>query len=59
MEQSNQATDKDITIAVQQGRINELEMDNIELRVGMEKMHRELQQYKEDNAKLQEESQAE
>ncbi|WP_409328053.1 hypothetical protein [Staphylococcus pseudoxylosus] len=59
MTNEQQIKDKDIQIAVQQVRINELEMDNIELRVGMEKMHRELQQYKEDNAKLQEGSQAE
>lgn len=54
----NEDNQNEIQIAVQQGRINELEMDNIQLRVAMEKMHRELQQYKEDNAKLQEGSQA-
>ncbi|MEY8599978.1 hypothetical protein [Staphylococcus shinii] len=54
----NEDNQKEIQIAVQQGRINELEADNIQLRVAMEQMHRELQQYKEENSELHEKLQA-
>ena len=46
MEQNN-IDDKDIEIAIQQNTINELNTMKIKLQVQIEKLYRELQEYKE------------
>ncbi|MDW3796432.1 hypothetical protein QI140_03500 [Staphylococcus saprophyticus] len=46
MEQNN-VDDKDIEIAIQQNTINELNTVKVKLQVQIEKLYRELQEYKE------------
>ncbi|HJA89570.1 MAG TPA: hypothetical protein H9948_02155 [Candidatus Jeotgalibaca merdavium] len=46
MEQNN-IDDKDIEIAIQQNTINELNTVKVKLQVQIEKLYRELQEYKE------------
>lgn len=46
--------EKDIRIAVQQNEINNLTAIKVGLQVELEKMARELETYKEDNARLEE-----
>lgn len=46
--------EKDIKIAVQQNEINNLNAIKINLQVALEKTARELETYKEDNARLEE-----
>ncbi|MGP5095721.1 hypothetical protein [Staphylococcus equorum] len=46
MEQNN-IDDKDIEIAIQQNTINELNTMKVKLQVQIEKLYRELQEYKE------------